>query len=218
MQGEGASERATFPSRGRRPLRRIRTVQYRRGGDQPPAPFRRGTALAERSGDRSLRGAPQRGREKSPGAQKRLDSKKGKGYTECTKAAGPPLPLLVPAAQKAAEKANMARMNAPRETASAEPKGKAKTLRQKDRSRTGLRKVRLQNLTRKHTKGATARQGGNLSGIDGGRKTKGVFLPLFARKNPSVSRRAGDGGCNLPFQGRQERPLIPQNAKLQTQN
>ena len=98
-------------------------------------------------------------------AQKRLDSKKGKDYTECTKAAGPPLPLLVPPAQKAAEKANMARMNAPRETASAEPKGKAKTLRQKDRIRTGLRKVRLRNRTRKHTKGATAADAAGISQV-----------------------------------------------------
>ena len=88
--------------------------------------------------------------------------------------------FLVPSAQK---KLNHARLNDPREAALAEPKGKAKTLRQKDRIRTGLRRVRLHRSDRKHTKGATAlEQGGNLSGLDGGRKTSGVFLSIFLRK------------------------------------
>ena len=67
----------------------------------------------------------------------------------------------------------------------AAPKGKAKTLRQKDRIRTGLRKVRLQDRTGyesyQHTKGATVCRigSGNLSGLDGGRKTHCVFLSIF---------------------------------------
>ncbi len=64
----------------------------------------------------------------------------------------------------------------PREAAqNAEPKGNAKTLRQKDRIRTTLRKVRA----RPHTKGATDRRfpaaEGNLSGKDGGKKTECLF-------------------------------------------
>ena len=64
----------------------------------------------------------------------------------------------------------------PRETAlDAAPKGNAKTLRQKDRIRTTLRKVRA----RPHTKGATGGRvavEGNLSGKDGGKKTKCLFV------------------------------------------
>ena len=62
----------------------------------------------------------------------------------------------------------------------AEPKGKAKTLRQKDRIRTGLRKVHAKEDA--HQRGNRCKTG-NLSGNDGGRKTKGAFLSLFLRKN-----------------------------------
>ena len=66
----------------------------------------------------------------------------------------------------------------------AEPKGKAKTLRQKDRIRTGLRKVRAKEDA--HQRGNRCKAG-NLSGNDGGRKTKGAFLSLFLRKIVDLS-------------------------------
>ena len=50
-------------------------------------------------------------------SQKRLDSEQGRDYTKCTKSGGQDPPLLVPPVQKRAKKANMARMNDPRETA-----------------------------------------------------------------------------------------------------
>ena len=75
-----------------------------------------------------------------------------------------------------AEKLNQGRWMGPREAANAaEPKGNAKTLRQKDRIRTTLRKVRA----RPHTKGATGSRRavkGNLSGKDGGKKTECLFV------------------------------------------
>ena len=67
----------------------------------------------------------------------------------------------------------------PREAAqNAEPKGNAKTLRQKDRIRTTLRKVRA----RPHTKGATDRRCPRRKGISRVRteaKRRSVFLLLF---------------------------------------
>ena len=68
-------------------------------------------------------------------------------------------------------------MDSERDRAGAAPKGNAKTLRQKDRIWTTLRKVRAGP----HTKGATGSllAKGNLSGEDGGRRTEGDLPPLF---------------------------------------
>ena len=67
----------------------------------------------------------------------------------------------------------------------AAPKGNAKTLRQKDRIRTTLRKVRVSL----HTKGATGslRAEGNLSGQDGGKRIKGSFCLFFCLPGCSLS-------------------------------
>ena len=80
------------------------------------------------------------------------------------------------------EKQNHGREKDSREAARrAEPKGNAKTLRQKDRIRTTLRKVRPpagahQRGNRRPRRTAAE---GNLSGWDGGKKPTGVFLSLF---------------------------------------
>ena len=92
-------------------------------------------------------------------------------------------------------------------------RGMQQTLRQKDRIRTTLRKVR----STPHTKGATGSRRaaeGNLSGKDGGKKIRGIFLSLFLCLGkeshgvfPLRGRRHGTAGCRgrQPLQRRTQR-------------
>ena len=69
--------------------------------------------------------------------QKRLDSKQGRAYTKYTKSRGGDPPLLVPPVQKRAKKANMARMNDPREAACGGAEGEGKNSQAKGSDQDG---------------------------------------------------------------------------------
>ena len=70
-------------------------------------------------------------------SQKRLDSEQGRAYTKCTKSSWSDPPLLVPPVQKRAKKANMARMNDPREAAHGGAEGEGKNSQAKGSDQDG---------------------------------------------------------------------------------
>ena len=76
-------------------------------------------------------------------------------------------------------------MNDPRETAccGAEGEGKNSQAKGSDQDGTSESAMASNFNPKQHTKGASACTGANLSGLDGGRKTRGVFLSLFVPGN-----------------------------------
>ena len=117
--------------------------------------------------------------------QKTLDSKQGKDYTKYTKSGGEDPPLLVPPVQKRAKKANMTRMNDPRETACGGAEGEGKNSQAKGSDQDGTSESARQRRCTPKGQLILIR---NLSGNDGGRRTKGVFLSLFLRKNSGIPK------------------------------
>ena len=117
-------------------------------------------------------------RGRPPVPEKTLDSKSRKDYTKYTKSGGDQSAKLVAPAQKL----NQARMNDPRETVTHRAEGEGKNSQAKGSDQDGTSESAIARSDREaHQRGnQTRRAHGNLSGNDGGRKTRGVFLSFFA--------------------------------------
>ena len=83
-------------------------------------------------------------------------------------------------------------MNDPRETAARGAEGERKNSQAKGSDQDGTSESAIAKIgPRMHTKGATDGLAGNLSGYDGGRRTKGVFLSLFMPITRQTTRGRG---------------------------
>ena len=126
-----------------------------------------------------------------PGGKKRLTAKAGKTTLSVQKPGGGKAGSL----WRLPKKLNHARMNDPRETVAgnaeewigvpsggAEGEGKNSQAKGSDQDGTSESAI-AKSDPEAHQRGNRRGCGGNLSGLDGGRKTRGVFLSFFAPRH-----------------------------------